>query len=83
MSYLKAEMVMLFVMYCECLWPVCTGCWGFGLRCPAERRCDKQCIVVVDYTQNKQCVISGLRSAIEENCALLWVIITQVVVICY
>jgi hypothetical protein len=29
MSYLKAEMVMLFVMYCECWWPVCTGCCSF------------------------------------------------------
>jgi hypothetical protein len=26
MSYLKADMVMLFVTYCECWWPVCTGC---------------------------------------------------------
>jgi hypothetical protein len=26
MNYLKAEIVMLFVMYCECWWPVCTGC---------------------------------------------------------
>jgi hypothetical protein len=22
---LKAEIFMLFVIYCECLWPVCTG----------------------------------------------------------
>jgi hypothetical protein len=29
MSYLKAELVMLFVMYCECWWPVCTGCCSF------------------------------------------------------
>jgi hypothetical protein len=29
MSYLKAEMVMLFVPYCECRWPVCTGCCSF------------------------------------------------------
>jgi hypothetical protein len=28
MSYLKAELVMLFVMYCECCWAVCTGCCG-------------------------------------------------------
>jgi hypothetical protein len=29
MSYLKAELVMLFVMYCECCWSVCTGCCSF------------------------------------------------------
>jgi hypothetical protein len=27
-SYLKAEMFMLFVIYCECWWAVCTGCCG-------------------------------------------------------
>jgi hypothetical protein len=25
-NYLKAETFMLFVIYCECWWPVCTGC---------------------------------------------------------
>jgi hypothetical protein len=29
MSYLKAELVMLFVMSCECWWSVCTGCCSF------------------------------------------------------
>jgi hypothetical protein len=29
MSYLKAELVMLFVIYCEFWWPVCTGCCSF------------------------------------------------------
>jgi hypothetical protein len=28
-EFLKEEMFMLFVMYCECWWPVCTGCCGF------------------------------------------------------
>jgi hypothetical protein len=29
MSCLKVEIFMLFVVYCECCWPVCTGCCGF------------------------------------------------------
>jgi hypothetical protein len=27
-SYLKAEISMLFVIYCECWWAVCPGCCG-------------------------------------------------------
>jgi hypothetical protein len=34
-SYLKAEMFMLFVIYCEWWWPVCTGCCGSVCCCPA------------------------------------------------
>jgi hypothetical protein len=36
MSYLKPEMVVLFVIYCEFWWPVCTGFCGLVcLCCPA------------------------------------------------
>jgi hypothetical protein len=36
MSYLKGRNGCVVVMYCECWWPVCTGCCGFVLRYPAE-----------------------------------------------
>jgi hypothetical protein len=47
-SYFKVEMFMLFDMYCECWWPVCTGCCGsvcYVVQLSA------QCIVLVNYTQ--------------------------------
>jgi hypothetical protein len=43
LSYLKAEMVTLFVRYCECWWPVCTGscsfvCYVVQLSCASNTR---------------------------------------------
>jgi hypothetical protein len=46
MNYLKAELVMLFVIYCECWWPVFTGCCGFV--CYVVQLCPCQSIAAVN-----------------------------------
>jgi hypothetical protein len=53
-SYLKTEMVMLFVMNCECWWAVCSGCCGYV--CYVVQLCALVVVVL--------CVMLGIRNSI-------------------